>query len=146
MYGWMSKFTGLKGFKFNCLQDLDLWIYMYWGRRFTGLQVYKFTGWDLRKENYITAAKFYSSSTSSSSQDWLLNFLFPKGSCCLLAMWRETEPCLIFLNTDIASPWDFPWRICPFTDRISSPENKKYVWVGFEKKLKIKILFLKNFN
>jgi len=28
----------------------------------------------------------YSSNTSSSSQDWLLNFLFPKGMCCLLAI------------------------------------------------------------
>ena len=31
--------------------------------------------------------------------------LFPKATCCLLAMWRETAPILMFLNTEIAWLW-----------------------------------------
>jgi len=67
---------------------------------------------------------FYSSKTSSSSQDWLLNFLFPNGMCCLLAICSDTIPCLMFLKTAMACPWVIPCSTCPLIERISSPESE----------------------
>jgi len=90
--------------------------------------------------NFVERKMFcYSSKISSSSQDWLWNFLFPKGGswgCSLLAIWRDTDPCLIFLNTAMACPWVIPCSTCPLMDKISSPEMVKVsFWVNFLDKI-----------
>ena len=42
---------------------------------------------------------------------------------------RVTGPVLIFLNIDIASPWDIPWTDIPLTERISSPAAGSGYWL-----------------
>ena len=43
----------------------------------------------------------------------------------LLATCSKTLPDLIFLNTEMASAWDIPWRARPLTAKISSPATNK---------------------
>ena len=38
---------------------------------------------------------------------------------------NKTLPVRIFLNTEIASAWDIPWRAKPLTAKISSPIKKR---------------------
>ena len=40
---------------------------------------------------------------------------------------KDTEPCLMFLNTEMAWPWVIPCRTWPLIERISSPETRQYL-------------------
>ena len=47
---------------------------------------------------------------------------------------NKTLPVRIFLNTEIASAWDIPWRAKPLTAKISSPIKRKSIYNRILKK------------
>ena len=51
--------------------------------------------------------------------DFFSIYLFPKATCCLLAMWRDTAPIRMFLNTEIACVGsDFFWNIFDIYENV----------------------------
>ena len=57
----------------------------------------------------------------SNTQTKSLSVLYLLIVASLLATCNRTFPERIFLNTEMASAWDIPWRARPFTAKISSP-------------------------